>query len=61
MRTHQNRIIAVEELLLSREVEGDGPMKPGNPLCNVASRVPIPVKRFRRFRKMRGICDVASP
>ena len=44
MRTQQNRIIAVEKLLSSREVEGNGPMKPGNPLSNVASRVPIPVK-----------------
>jgi hypothetical protein len=24
-------------------VEGNGPVKPGNPLSNVASRVPIPV------------------
>jgi hypothetical protein len=67
MRTHQNRIIAVEKLLSSREVEGNGPMKPGNPLSNVASRVPIPVKRpvmafvTFAFRKMRGICNVASP
>jgi hypothetical protein len=42
-------------------VEGNGPVKPGNPLSNVASRVPIPVKRFLRFRKMRGICHGASP
>ena len=41
----KNRIIAVEKLLSSREVEGNGPVKPGNPLSNVASRVPIPVKR----------------
>jgi len=45
MHKLHNRIIAVETLLSSREVEGNGPMKPGNPLCNVASRVPIPVKR----------------
>jgi hypothetical protein len=45
MQKLHNRIIAVERLLSSREVEGNGPMKPGNPLCNVASRVPIPVKR----------------
>ena len=30
--------------LSSREVEGNGPTKPGNPLVTITRRVPIPVE-----------------
>jgi hypothetical protein len=44
--------------LSSREVEGNGPMKPGNPLV-FARRVPIPADYA--FRKMRGLSKNAQP
>jgi hypothetical protein len=44
--------------LSSREVEGNGPMKPGNPLVPTG-RVPIPADYA--FRKMRGLSKDAQP
>jgi hypothetical protein len=44
--------------LSSREVEGNGPMKPGNPPV-LAGRVPIPADYA--FRKMRGLSKNAQP
>ncbi len=44
--------------LSSREVEGNGPMKPGNPPAQLQEGC-----QFRRnaIREMRGICNIAKP
>jgi hypothetical protein len=44
--------------LSSREVEGNGPMKPDNPSVPTG-RVPIPADYA--FRKMRGLSKNAQP
>jgi hypothetical protein len=54
---HTHNRIREEKSLSSREVEGNGPMKPGNP----------PVYNGKgansggAFRKMRGMCRIARP